>query len=356
MASFRFHPRFPNLPLTQKVLQPQDAGTRNCDLCNVPILPGDTIWSNRDQDIDILDIAMPPSDIRFHDIAPKVPLVKYQLTAETHQQIGPITCDVSKKVTRVGDWLWGNRNQNIDILDQAMPSTVAMPTPSTSFETVDKGFSSGICDGQNRVIKDLTEWGHFWAMHQSLSYPPPPLPAVDFQRYMVICVNAGTKKYGGHAIEVKSAETRGVNGAQLVIGVETSSPPPGSVTTMAITQPYHIVKVPRMVTPVAFEAVAPGNGSLAPLQPIAPLLETTAMKEKIDKYKFLKSTVAKIDFEIEFYGFYMTQGTWPEHCRPPPMHVEVPEVEVKLETEIDSLEKMVAAKQAEFKEKKTKVG
>ena len=65
---------------------------------------------------------------------------------------------------------------------------------------------------------------------------------------MVIVVNIGTKSSGGYAVEITSVE----EDENLVVNFMTSSPSPGSINTMALTQPYHIIQLKNSDKKVKF--------------------------------------------------------------------------------------------------------
>jgi hypothetical protein len=69
-------------------------------------------------------------------------------------------------------------------------------------------------------------------------------PAVDFAREMVVLVAAGEQSSGGHSVRVNGTST-GADGA-LVVHVTRTAPGPGCMSTMVITSPVDVVRVPRV--------------------------------------------------------------------------------------------------------------
>ena len=59
---------------------------------------------------------------------------------------------------------------------------------------------------------------------------------------MVAVVFNGTKSSGGYDVEITSVEDD-ENSNVLVVNFMTSEPSPGSINTMALTQPYHIISL-----------------------------------------------------------------------------------------------------------------
>ncbi|WP_143885631.1 protease complex subunit PrcB family protein [Chryseobacterium binzhouense] len=69
---------------------------------------------------------------------------------------------------------------------------------------------------------------------------------IDFNQYMVIAVFDQTYLNGGHSIDIIAVDETASN---LEINVEKLLQ--GNVTSI-VTQPYHIVKIPKIAKPVTF--------------------------------------------------------------------------------------------------------
>lgn len=72
---------------------------------------------------------------------------------------------------------------------------------------------------------------------------------IDFSAYTVIAVVDALHNHGGYDIEITSVAR---NDAAVAVTVETAYPGDGAVTTV-LTQPYHIIKIPKTTLPVVFE-------------------------------------------------------------------------------------------------------
>ncbi len=111
--------------------------------------------------------------------------------------------------------------------------------------TVAKGSSGGVTKAGELVIRDEVAFTKVWAEVNSRRFPPPAPPTtIDFKKDMVLAVFLGARSSGGYSIEVASARQR-KDGA-LEVSVRRTAPEPGRVTTQALTQPYHLVTVPRL--------------------------------------------------------------------------------------------------------------
>lgn len=75
-------------------------------------------------------------------------------------------------------------------------------------------------------------------------------PDVDFEREMVIAVFMGERRTGGHTIHVESVQG-GDDG--VTVSVRMEAPGRNCMTTQSLTQPYQIVRLPRIDGDVSFE-------------------------------------------------------------------------------------------------------
>merc|ERR1719150_3495971 len=112
---------------------------------------------------------------------------------------------------------------------------------SALLQTIDQGTSSGIEDAMNLAITTQAEWEGLWGRHASISSPPAPVPAVDFSTEMVLCVFWGIRSSGGYTVKIKGIEKGAV---VWKVSCETTSPG-GGMTTGALTQPFHMVRVEK---------------------------------------------------------------------------------------------------------------
>lgn len=112
--------------------------------------------------------------------------------------------------------------------------------------------TSSIAEAEVRVLRDEAAWSATWRALQ----PEPaegPVPAVDFARDMVVVVAGGERTSGGHAVRVDGVSDA-AGGRGLVLHVTRTAPGEGCMTTMAITAPVDVVRVPRADGPVRLDA------------------------------------------------------------------------------------------------------
>jgi len=68
------------------------------------------------------------------------------------------------------------------------------------------------------------------------------LQAVDFQKNVLVILHAGQKNTGGYSISVESVK---VDKGLTTVTVKETGPEPGAQVTMALSNPFAIVAVPK---------------------------------------------------------------------------------------------------------------
>ena len=124
------------------------------------------------------------------------------------------------------------------------------------FSTLVKGLNSGVREPAQVVIRSPNEWAAFWGRHTQAQTRPPPTPPVDFSRDMVVVLFMGERATGGYEIEVTNVERTDVG---LSIRYRTRSPDPGAMLIQALTQPFHLIRLPRIDGSVIFEPEGPAR-------------------------------------------------------------------------------------------------
>jgi hypothetical protein len=115
--------------------------------------------------------------------------------------------------------------------------------PVLPLRNLAKGAFSGIHEPKQEIIRDGSEWEKIWTKHSASARASGKIPAVDFNKEMIVLVTMGRQKTGGYAIEVAKVETAG---ERLKIFVKRTSPPPGAMAIQALTAPFHFVTVPKL--------------------------------------------------------------------------------------------------------------
>lgn len=103
-----------------------------------------------------------------------------------------------------------------------------------------KGSYSGIDSAMTLVIDSDTRWMEIWNKIYAETQPRPELPEVDFSRETILAVFLGTRSTGGFSVEISRVVQRD---GKIVAETERRSPRPEEPVTMALTSPFHIVRV-----------------------------------------------------------------------------------------------------------------
>ncbi|MCP4191680.1 MAG: protease complex subunit PrcB family protein [Planctomycetaceae bacterium] len=112
-----------------------------------------------------------------------------------------------------------------------------------------RGYYSGVTKPGEQVIDNLKAWQKVWnEVHKTVN-PQPKLPPVDFTKQIVLAVFMGQQNTGGYQIEITGVKQ---TDKAVVVSVRTTSPPPDSFTTQALTQPYDLLVVKNPTKPVKF--------------------------------------------------------------------------------------------------------
>ena len=134
------------------------------------------------------------------------------------------------------------------LLASCTACAAAAPVP---FSTLAKGLASGVAQPTQIVVRTQDDWGGLWSRHMRTQTAPPPPPPVDFSRDMVVALFMGERPTGGYAIEVTRIER---TDSGLSVHYRTTRPDPAAMQAQALTQPFHLVALPRTDGPVTFVA------------------------------------------------------------------------------------------------------
>ena len=122
---------------------------------------------------------------------------------------------------------------------------------TTGFTTVAKGNSSELQLANQVTVRTAAEWKALWKDHA----PTEKMPAVDFATHMVVGIFLGTKPSAGHEVEIVGVRPEGKD---LIVEYVQKQPAPGTMTAQILTEPFHLVAVPKHTGTVRFMQV-PGK-------------------------------------------------------------------------------------------------
>ncbi|TXD48840.1 protease complex subunit PrcB family protein [Polaribacter sp. IC073] len=113
------------------------------------------------------------------------------------------------------------------------------------FGAGDEGFKK-----ENIVISSQVEWKSFLLKLDSTNKASETFEnAIDFSKEMIVVVIDKVRNTGGFSIEIIEAIKEGDT---FLIKIKSTSPKPMDMVTMAIIQPYHIVKINKTKKEVKF--------------------------------------------------------------------------------------------------------
>ncbi|WP_298424419.1 protease complex subunit PrcB family protein [uncultured Kordia sp.] len=125
-------------------------------------------------------------------------------------------------------------------------------TISTTIETtligkgnLHGGSSQGVTQ-QNHLINDEADWNAILPIFDTVSHSFTETN-IDFSMFTVIVAIDQVRPNGGHELDIAINSN-----SENVIVTVTDISPQGQATTV-ITQPYHIVKIPKNTLPVIFQ-------------------------------------------------------------------------------------------------------
>lgn len=112
-------------------------------------------------------------------------------------------------------------------------------------------FSSyaGIRDPIRAVIRDSTEWRKLWDRINRPFTPAPALPAIDFDREMIVVAGLGTRPSGGYDVVIEGAEQ---DSAGIQVSVRVATPASGCPVSAVTTQPIDLARIAATDLPVRF--------------------------------------------------------------------------------------------------------
>ena len=110
-------------------------------------------------------------------------------------------------------------------------------------------YALGITGRINEVYTAPVSFETFWKEIYRGADPIPKVPKVDFAEEMVIAVSPGEMPTGGYDAEIVRIIDKDTK-IEVTILVTT---PSGGSGTHALTQPHHIIKLPKKNVPIVYK-------------------------------------------------------------------------------------------------------
>jgi hypothetical protein len=120
-----------------------------------------------------------------------------------------------------------------------------------SLTSIAKGDVSGQQTAKQVTVRTAAEWKALWKDHA----PTEKMPSVDFAKNMVVGIFLGTKPSAGNEVEIVGVRT---HEQDLIVEYVQKQPGRGTMAAQILTEPYHLVSVPKHAGTVRFIQV-PGK-------------------------------------------------------------------------------------------------
>lgn len=114
-----------------------------------------------------------------------------------------------------------------------------------AFTTIARGTASGQETPRQVAVRTAAEWRELWKLHA----PARKLPAVDFSTKMVVGVFLGSRPTAGFDAEIVAARREDHT---LIVEYVERRPGPGTITAQVLTEPFHLVSLPKHDGPIRF--------------------------------------------------------------------------------------------------------
>jgi PrcB C-terminal len=133
--------------------------------------------------------------------------------------------------------------RNVLLIAVLAVATMSAQTPS--FTNIAKGDSSEQQLAKQVTVRTEAEWKALWKDHA----PTEKMPAVDFTKDMVVGIFLGTKPSAGYEVEIVGVRPEGKD---LIVEYVQKQPAPGTMAAQILTEPFHLVAVPKHAGTVRF--------------------------------------------------------------------------------------------------------
>lgn len=117
------------------------------------------------------------------------------------------------------------------------------------FETFASGQYSGLTEKTNQLINSQEELNSIWQKIYSIQIPVPTAPKIDFSQNSIILAARGDQKTSGHDIKIVKIQAAAKS---VEVSLEQANPPSNSIILPVLTQPFILVKTPKINKPVQF--------------------------------------------------------------------------------------------------------
>jgi hypothetical protein len=148
-------------------------------------------------------------------------------------------------------WLLVATSAGYAALARGQSPAQRQPVPVLRFRDAPGAFStySGLIDSARMVVRDSSAWRRLWQQINRPFIPQPVLPAVDFQREIVVVAALGSRPSAGFDIAIDGAAEDSVG---IEVDVQRSSPAAGCPVAASVTEPVDLAKLPASARTLRF--------------------------------------------------------------------------------------------------------
>ena len=108
------------------------------------------------------------------------------------------------------------------------------------------GDSLGKFEKENLVIKTEKDWKSFLKKAEVANQMDD---LIDFSKSIIVVAIDSQKNTGGFSVEISKIKEEK---SKLLVTIESKGPKPTDMVTMVLTQPIHIVKIPKTKKDIVF--------------------------------------------------------------------------------------------------------
>ncbi len=122
-------------------------------------------------------------------------------------------------------------HMDVTSLKVITPAKTTMPFTILEKSVAGTGWNTADLTKRKFVIRDAATWTLFHRLHKAGT----AAPKVDFAKYQVLAAFMGVKPTGGYSITISKVEK---SGTSVFVTTKSTSPGPGTIVTMALTNPF----------------------------------------------------------------------------------------------------------------------
>lgn len=115
------------------------------------------------------------------------------------------------------------------------------------YVSISQGTTSGVVDPLEIVIESEKEWQKLWERHAP---PGSSAPSVDFATQVVVGIFAGERPTAGYQVQIVNVE---LERTRINVTYEVKTPQKDALVAQILTQPFHLIRLPRLNLPIQFK-------------------------------------------------------------------------------------------------------